>query len=209
MAFGLYNDALTSVKEALSRRGDALVSVHQVKSSKKYRVEVVADQNGSRRRWYLGSNAYPKGNKNRRDLQEEARLAGVWRPPQDSTIVPRLSDTRKEVEAWAEALPVREKRPRDCQKKTAPEDARPEKSGGACEGAGRPTGSYGRRRPREILAEYEAAAKAGQSTCAHVAAEKLPEPMLEAARAVQDHEHVASCVPQTPSKQRRASETGS
>ena len=66
----------------------------------------------------------------------------------------RLNDARHNIKAEAESqapLPAREKRPRDSQEHLESAAARPEKHGATREGGGRPSGTYGAKRLRELL----------------------------------------------------------
>lgn len=187
MTFTLRPEALVAIRESLTRRGGTLKAARQVKSSKKYRLHLTADlADGSSRVWYSEYIKYPKSNKQARDWSAEAKFAAAWRPSHSSgsAIVSEEGVSRRSDVTPA---PPREKRKRDCQPTWSAIHTPPAKRA-AREGAGRPRGSFGRKRLRSPLDRYRLQVEQGQLFSAHLQVRDLGSAMLAASQEVDRHE---------------------
>lgn len=186
MTFTLRLEALTAIRDALTRRGGTLTLVTQVKSAKKYRLQLTADlSDGSSRMWRSDYIKYPKGQTKARDRSAEAKWAAAWRPSSSSgSAVLSTEDARRGSNDTPP--PPREKRPRDCQ--PAAEILTPPPKRPAYEGAGRPKGTFGRKRLRAMLDRYRERIELGQVTCGRLEVRDLSSAMLDAAQEVEKHE---------------------
>ncbi|CAB1103301.1 unnamed protein product [Ectocarpus sp. CCAP 1310/34] len=81
MTFTLRLEALTDIRDALTRRGSTLTAVSQVKSAKKYRLQLTADlSDRTSRSWRSDYIKYPKGQTKACDWSAEAKWTVAWRP---------------------------------------------------------------------------------------------------------------------------------
>ncbi|CAN0542521.1 unnamed protein product, partial [Ectocarpus sp. 12 AP-2014] len=132
---------------------------------------------------------YPKSNKKARDWAAEAALAAVWQPSHCDRYATLSKDTSK-----VEPAPPRTKRPRDCcqQDLSCGRDHchTPPAKRAAPAGAGRPKGSFGRKRLHEMMATYKARVEQGQLEFADMHVRDLSTAMLDAAVEVDKHEDV-------------------
>ncbi|CAB1108368.1 unnamed protein product [Ectocarpus sp. CCAP 1310/34] len=148
--------------------------------AKQYRLEVTADLGGVTTRWRTDCIKYPKSNKKARDWAAEAALAAVWRPSHCDRYATLSKDTSK-----VEPAPPRTKRPRDCclQDLFCGRDHchTPPAKRAAPAGAGRPKGSFGRKRLHEMMATYKARVEQGQLEFADMHVRDLSTAMLDAA----------------------------
>ncbi|CAN0439359.1 unnamed protein product, partial [Ectocarpus sp. 13 AM-2016] len=128
---------------------------------------------------------YPKGQTKARDWSAEAKWAAAWRPSSSSgSAVLSTEDARRGSNDTPP--PPREKRPRDCQ--PAAEILTPPPKRPAYEGAGRPKGTFGRKRLRAMLDRYRERIELGQVTCGRLEVRDLSSAMLDAAQEVEKHE---------------------
>ncbi|CAB1109985.1 unnamed protein product [Ectocarpus sp. CCAP 1310/34] len=186
MTFTLRLEALTAIRDALTRRGGTLTLVTQVKSAKKYRLQLTADlSDGSSSMWRSDYIKYPKGQTKARDWSAEAKWAAAWRPSSSSgSAVLSTEDARRGSNDTPP--PPRGKRPRDCQ--PAAEILTPPPKRPGYEGAGRPKGTFGRKRLRAMLDRYRERIELGQVTCGRLEVRDLSSAMLDAAQEVEKHE---------------------
>ncbi|CAN0267125.1 unnamed protein product, partial [Ectocarpus sp. 4 AP-2014] len=141
---------------------------------------------GSSWTWYSDSFAYPKSKKNNRDWSAEAEFAAAWRPSYSSGSAVLSTEDAGRRSNVTLTLPPREKRPRDCQPAT--EILTPPAKRAAREGAGRPKGSFDRKRMRALLDGYRAQVERGQVTSARLGVRDLSSAMLAASQEVDRHE---------------------
>ncbi|CAN0535514.1 unnamed protein product, partial [Ectocarpus sp. 12 AP-2014] len=142
---------------------------------------------GSSNSWYSNCIDYPKSNKKARDWSAEAKFAAAWRPSSSSGSA--VLSTEGAGRQSNVTPPPREKRPRDCQ---PPADILPvpppSAKQAAREGAGRPKGSFGRKRLRAMMKTYQARVEQNQLVFAGLHVRDLSSAMFDAAREVDRHE---------------------
>lgn len=157
MPLQLDPDTLRCVEGALADAGLSFVRLGRKAGGKSYQLELVASDlvSQQRLRWCSSSIKYPRSYKAGRDRQAEAENWTAWVQQGKETL--RESSMRAQAphrsreSAPAPPLPVRQKRPRDCQEKNATPTAHVSKRGGPRPGAGRPRGSLGGKGRRELL----------------------------------------------------------
>ncbi|CAN0546479.1 unnamed protein product, partial [Ectocarpus sp. 8 AP-2014] len=109
-----------------------------------------------------------------------------WRPFSSSGSVVLSTEDARRGSNDTPPPPPREKRPRDCQPATeflTPPPKRP-----AYEGAGRPKGSFGRKRLRAMLDRYRERIELGQVTYGRLEVRELSSAMLDAAQELEKHD---------------------
>lgn len=198
MAVQLDPDTLSLIKRALSDAGLSFVRLGRRVGSKNYQLDLVASDPTSREqlRWTSPGFKYPKCRKTGRDRQAETAHWAAWSQrgkealfETSSIMHGRASPSSREA---APPLPGRQKRPRDCRKATTAEDSTPpappvsKRGGGARPGSGRPKGSYGGKRQRELMQTFKAQVAQGLHVCAEITSREIPAVKLEVALAGTD-----------------------